>query len=373
MKKKQLKHMIKKSYVDNTPDFLTNIKSKCEQTIQKEPSTTSVEVKDKRPISFFVKRIGFAMSLCLVFVVGILIGNIKPKEAEIEKLASIYLDVNPSIEIDIDKDNNVISCTALNDDGNEILTNLNLNGVNIDIAIYAVVGAMYTNGYLNLETNSILVSVDQKDSSTELITNICEQIESIFVENEDMSCSIIAQNIKSNKDLVDKAKEYDISVGKMKLVEKITSKSEIYTEDNLDELTHMSIHELDLIYQSIDKNEVDQNEIISGKPNSFIEKDEALNLVLEYLSLTKDDIVYDYVLTLYDVNENFQVDLLYHVTIRLKSTFEKVSYVVNCTTGEIEEENIIEDWLDKIPNFGNNGEHNNKGDKDDSDSPGNRK
>lgn len=358
MKKKQIKQIISKSFDDETPVVLDKIIDECKNTKQIEPALC-IEPKKQKEIKPIFK-ISFALFACVLFVLGLFLGNLDMPKKVMAKEVSVYLDVNPSIEIQIDENRNVIDCIAGNEDGQIILSHLILDGVNMDTALYAIVGAMYSNGYLNSDANSILVSVDEYENTNSIVlADISQQIENIFKENEYMKCSIIAQKFETSEHLKEKAKEYEISVGKMHLIEKIISNNELYSSVEVDELANMSIHELDLIYQSM-VTERKEDEVIKGNPSGFIEDEEALNSVLTHLNITLESVEQYEVVALYHNDEKHQRKMIYLVSLLLKDSGEKIKYIVDCNTGEILPENTVDEWKDKIPNDGHFGNPNDK-------------
>ena len=65
------------------------------------------------------KKIIISILGCLILVIGI-IGFIFWNNRTI---STIYLDINPSIEIKISNSEDVVSITALNDDANDVISN----------------------------------------------------------------------------------------------------------------------------------------------------------------------------------------------------------------------------------------------------------
>ena len=373
--KKKLKNDIYNSFINETPDRLSSIKNECKNIRQKE-----IVLEKERKSGFVTfKRLAFTMIAIFTFTLGYFVGNNKTPVNVDASEATIYLDVNPSIEIEIGKHHIVKECKAGNEDGEKILENIQLKGVEINTALYAIVGSMYTNGYLNEETNSILVSVDNLNENNEiLLDEISVQINNVFKENEDMNCSIIAQKVEK-EELKELAEQYGVSIGKIKLIQKIIEKGDIYTEENIEELTQMSIHELNLIYQSIMKpNEDENDDVVTGKPEGFIEKDNALEYVKSYLEITDEDIEWSEIFALYHHNDKHEREMVYIVTLKLidSESFEK--YIVNCSTGEIMPDETVDEWKDKFEDFdfgfghengnGNHGkddDHDEHNDKDD--------
>ena len=78
--------------------------------------------------------------------------------------ATVYLDVNPAVEMKINRREKVISAEADNRDGHIILEDMDLENVDLDVAVNAVLGSMVKHGYLSEAKNMVLLSVDSKRS-----------------------------------------------------------------------------------------------------------------------------------------------------------------------------------------------------------------
>ena len=74
----------------------------------------------------------------------------------------VSLDVNPSIELKVNRAERVISCTALNTEAAAVLFDMNggadLKGTKLDVAVNAIVGALVREGYLDSVSSAILPS-----------------------------------------------------------------------------------------------------------------------------------------------------------------------------------------------------------------------
>lgn len=344
MSNKDIKKMIKESFSSETPNVLNEIKTKCDFVTQKEVIENK---KESTTFNYFFKKFAFAMLACVLFIVGIFIGNIDDKKIILEAKTSIFLDVNPSLEIQVDENDIVVECVANNTDAEKILENVSLKGVEVNTALYAIVGSMYANGYITKEKNSILVSISNSDDETIVLENIVHQIENMFKNNEDMDCSIIGQEINSDEELINKAKQYNISIGKMRLIEKIINNCSLFEEKNIEELVDMSIHELNLLFRSnnIEKNE---NEYVSGEPGGFKNKDEMIDYICQLLNVTRESIERYEINTLYHHNNKFERELIYLVRIKFIDERREQRYIFNSVTGELLTDDVLDDWEDRF-------------------------
>lgn len=75
---------------------------------------------------------------------------------------------------------------ALNEDGNQILSDMELKGVDLNVAVNAVVGSMVTHGYLDDLDNAILVTVsnDSMTRASALRSSVVGNIEKTLEENQ---------------------------------------------------------------------------------------------------------------------------------------------------------------------------------------------
>ena len=258
MKTRDLKNIITEAFECDAPDLRARIIASCEKEAQLPALDTEIKPEKRSsrlPQRSVVFKWAAACAACLVlFVSGLLTGLLIPDgEGDpippAEAAAFVYLDVNPSVELRVDSENNVLECLAANDDAEELLSGLKLCGVDMNTALTAITGAMYVNGYLSVDSNSILVSVDASDDETTsaLLTDITENINTVF-EKSTLECSVIAQGVKVDDELKQRAEENGVSVGKMHFVDKVISEMGTFSDEDVSDLVNMSIKDLNSMY-----------------------------------------------------------------------------------------------------------------------------
>ncbi len=254
MKKQDLKFKVSEAFRADTPKLRSAILASCEKEEQlPAPSEAPKTRKSKSfPVFFVIYKRAVAVALCLVlFVSGLSVGLFLPNRGASDGVTSVYLDVNPSIELRINDEDTVTECLTVNEDADVILANLKLVGVDMNTALTAIVGSMYMNGYLSEDSNSILISVDTENEEKRslLLTDITDKISSAL-EQSGIQCSIIAQSIEGSDDLTQRATQNGVSVGKMFLIDKMIGKMEEFESHDADKLSRMSIKELNSIYSA---------------------------------------------------------------------------------------------------------------------------
>ena len=89
--------------------------------------------------------------------------------------AIISIDINPGISLSLNRYEYVINAQPLNDDGADVLDDLNLERLDLDTALNALIGAMNRKGYLSEgATASVFVSGEDEDYNQKLYREVSE-------------------------------------------------------------------------------------------------------------------------------------------------------------------------------------------------------
>lgn len=159
----------------------------------------------------------------------------------------VSLDVNPSIQLEVNKNEKVLSATPLNDDGAEILADMDLKGTQADVAMYAIIGSLLQHGYVDELANSILITVQDDDQARgEKLQQALTQQADAALASAQVNGSVLAQTLQNSQELTQKAQEYGISTGKAALIQAIVAGSN--NTKTFEELVGLSINELNLLY-----------------------------------------------------------------------------------------------------------------------------
>ena len=331
MKDNDIKKHIRLEIEKETPDVLDNILSKCKR-----------KEKEKMKKQFLSPR--FILSMASILIILVLISVFVINKSTFQKVDStIEIDVNPSIELKIDKQNKIIETTALNDDGKVILDNMNLKNNDLKVGINAIIGSMYKNGYISEIKNSILVSVNSNDQNREkmLQEELTTEIDSVL-NNYNIESAIITQEYETSK-------KTDIASGKVQFIEKIIDSN--LTNKNgkayaFDELKNLSINELNAILNSKNKEIKNINSTGKASTKSYIGNQKAKEIAISNANLRENSIKdleieldYEYKMMIYEVSFDYQN--------------KEYEYKINAITGDIINKEIE---VDDIPvnNYSNN-------------------
>ena len=158
----------------------------------------------------------------------------------------VSLDVNPSIELKVNKNEKVLSCTPLNDDAKAVLSDMgngaDLKGAKLDVAVNAIVGSLVRNGYLNSISSAIMISVEDKDTARaeKLQRELTSTVDGVLQTSESRA-SVLTQTLTQDAGLTQQARENNISTGKAALVNRVLA---LNSSLKFDALAELSVEEL---------------------------------------------------------------------------------------------------------------------------------
>lgn len=279
MKNVDMENKIKQAFEHAAPNVLESVLSDC-----REQKGTVILMNEKK--NNWTKRlVAVAAALALVIGMGAGAGLYRTNRAV---AATVSLDVNPSVELAVNRKDRVLAVNANNEDGKTIIGDMDLTGSDLNVAMNALVGSMVRNGYLNELANSVLVSVDSKDAAvgTALQEKLAQEI-SVILEGDHFSGAVISQTVEKTEDLTHQAQEHHISVGKANLIRQIIDQDSRYT---FEDLADRSINELKLISQSPTIQLEHASEVGNASEKEYIGRDAALQAALDQLNIKIEDI-----------------------------------------------------------------------------------
>lgn len=159
--------------------------------------------------------------------------------------AVIGIDVNPSVELNINRKNKILQANALNQEGEAVLAGMDLIGVDLNVAVHAIIGSMVTNGYLDEPDNAILVTVsnDSISKASALRTEIVGNIEKSLEENQ-VRAVVYDQQVIELDEIKALAGEYGISYGKAYFLKELIAQNPSLTMADMEALSSLSMEEI---------------------------------------------------------------------------------------------------------------------------------
>lgn len=226
---------LKKEIEDSAPNVLDGILSAC-----KDVKGCTKMKKQKKILPVIAAAAAFALIFGTVF--GIMVHT---NANAVDSVVSI--DVNPSVELQLNKKEKVVSFMAVNDDGAEILKDIDIKGMSVETAVENVLDTMKDKGYMDGDKSSVLISVKNKNqkNADKLSDKLLDHAYESMGKNHS-SPAVLSQSLSDGDSSKEIAKKYGLSHGKAKLITKIMEKDSLLT---IDKLAGLPMNDLNLLIQ----------------------------------------------------------------------------------------------------------------------------
>ena len=237
---------------------------------------------------------------------------------QVNAVASVVsLDVNPSIELKVNRSEKVLVCTPLNEDAKAILADMgsgaDLKGAKLDVAVNAIVGSLVRNGYLDSISSAIMISVEDKDAARaeKLQRELTSAVDGVLQTSE-AKASVLTQTLTQDAAREQQARENNISTGKAALVNRVLA---LNATLKFDALAKLSVEELKDLAEA-------------GAPAMPIGMDAARTAAEEYAGTTAVDSVTAEVDPELDESPA-------HYEVELQTAWGEFEYLVDAYTGKV--------------------------------------
>lgn len=238
MTNKELEQKIRAAAAHAAPDRLGAVLTACG-----ERKGTVISMTESKKKNRWLPLAGLAAALTLLIVGGAFGWNTWQQSA----VASVVsLDVNPSIELKVNRQERVLSCTPLNGDAAQVLFEMDggadLEGAKLDVAVNALVGALVRHGYLDSISSALLISVEDRDQARadRLQAELTGSVAALL-EQESAAAAVYGQSVPQDAALNQLAQANSISAGKALLVNRVL---ELNASLSFEKLAGLTVEEL---------------------------------------------------------------------------------------------------------------------------------
>ena len=282
MTDRELNEKLRQAYEHAAPDVLDAVLSDCNEQKGRVVSMTT----EKKKKTWLHPLIAAAACLCLLLGGGF---GLKSYRVNHMVDATVSLDVNPSVELQVNQKERVLNVKALNEDGRIIVGDMDLSGSSLDVAVNALIGSMLQNGYLNELANSILISVDNDDPvrGADLQARLSAEVDRLL-QTDSFSASVLSQTVVRSSELQKTAEQYGITLGKAQLIQDILSRSTLHT---FDELAPLSINELNLLLGKETAAATQVTVVGTASEKGYIGEERAKTVALERAGVTESELL----------------------------------------------------------------------------------
>ncbi len=266
-----------------TPDVLDSVLQQCD-----EQEGRVLPMSDIQQMNNHTKKRSWLVALstaAAVFILatGLIMGYRYQSLHRVDSIVEI--DVNPSIELKINRQEKILSANPLNEDANVILDGMDLKGVDLDIALNALIGSMLKNGYVNELRNSVLISVENEDEakSAALSQRLTDEVNKLLADSS-IQGAVLSQTLTGTEDLEQLAQTYGISPGKAAIIQLLVEQDPTLT---FEDMAKLSINDLNLLLSA--KNTDLNNNITSvgaASSGAYIGEEKAKSIAADHAQVS---------------------------------------------------------------------------------------
>lgn len=218
MEEKEILSHLDNAIGDMVPEFSDNLWSKEENIPMKKEDLLPGKKKPKK----WIYEVA-AAAACLACIIGI------QYSTNNRVATTINLDINPSIEIALNKNDTILSVTALNEDAVTVTEQLSWKkGESLDSLLSKTVSELTKEGYLSQDTQTILVSVENKTAShsNEIMDDISNVMEKNMVARS-VTGSVISQTMtREDREIQELSENLHISPGKATFISRMVDEND---------------------------------------------------------------------------------------------------------------------------------------------------
>lgn len=246
MKNHEIERRLRQAAEQETPDVLDNVlrqlgKEQSMELTLKNNNVIEMPAYNKRTNTKTRSRVLHrltAVAAMVAVVLGLSVGYLNLSVDSV-----VAIDVNPSVELKINRNEKILSVNALNEDAKLVLDGMNLRNVDLNVAVNAIIGSMLQHGYLGTDDNAIFVSVENNDTnrSQQLSNKLTQEINTLL-DSKSVTGRVMAHTLSEDQRLEKLAEDYNISLGKAALADLAVSESG--GKLTFDEAVKLSVKEL---------------------------------------------------------------------------------------------------------------------------------
>lgn len=189
----------------------------------------------------FVKIAATAAASIMLFVA--------PAWAYLTPYSYVSLDVNPSVEYTVNIFDRVLSVKAVNDDGEKILKEMNLDDLknkNIEVAVQEVLNGIIEAGFFEEgEEGGVMIAASSKneEKSKELASKLKTKVEE-KIKNDSSESEVEVEAVGVGEERVEEARELGVTPGKLNLVQKLQESAENSDDIDVEEWLNKPVKEI---------------------------------------------------------------------------------------------------------------------------------
>ncbi len=184
-----------------------------------------------------------------------------------DEMSYVIIDINPSIQLVLDKNEGVVDVVSINEDADKLLSNVNLVGMKLELASEKIMEEAINMGYIdeysNINTITVTTVSNLENVRQDLEAKVIKRLNDVSLKRE-VNSYVVAKGV--TEDLKQQAIENNVSNGKMLLVERAISLNPDLNKDTLITLSIKDIQK-EIINKVATRNILKKEQLIEEKNN----------------------------------------------------------------------------------------------------------
>lgn len=331
---RQIEQGIARAVHAETPDALPQILQRINDEKEASPMTTHLakapstnvvpfpQAAARKPARRRTLLAAISATAALILVLGSVFGY----QLFVQPVSIIGFDVNPSVQLMVNRMDRVTSAVPANEEAQAILADMDLKNVELNVAVNALIGSMLKHGYISEISNSILITVDNNDSQkgAQLQQRLNEEVSSLL-SSLSVDGAIISQTLTDDARLKELSEQYGISTGKAALIDQLVNQDTTLTFEGL---AALSINDINLLSASRATPLTGVTASGSASSSAYIGEERALEMALTHAGVARDSLTkYENKLDYDDGNMVYEIEF--------SSNSIEYEYEIDAVTGDI--------------------------------------
>ena len=192
-----------------------------------ETTSSQISAGTKRSKTRRFKKRWMALGTAAILALSVLVAEHMTTESY---AGEIYIDVNPSIAMRLDKDNQVDAIEAANDDAKSIVNDITKDAVfpmSAESAVNVVLDELDSKGYLKDSDTDMVISYCYKDETSD---DVAQEVQTAAEENL-ASSQFIYQSFKEDEAVNEEASSNNITPGKCYYINSLKESADVTVEE----------------------------------------------------------------------------------------------------------------------------------------------
>ncbi len=240
MKNRETRKRLYRYAKEDTPDLKAQIKA---SSTYKDFMETQTHMPQRSPRFRWNRRLAFGGTLALLILLFVFALPIFETPAS----STVYMDINPSLRLQVGEDDRVVELEGVNEDGVQFLSRLeNLHNKSFDDVLDVLIDEAIEQGLLSEANPYVMFDVqsENEDLRAHHLSKMEERLPEIAQARVPNFAMMQGSSENADEDELERAQQHGISVMKSRIIEAILEETDEYDFETLSEYSVGQLRQL---------------------------------------------------------------------------------------------------------------------------------